>query len=304
MNGADIRKMPMEALTDCLPLALQRELVCLRRSIADFDERLSELRLRAGRASALTVGGECVSLMTQLTRADMDAMLGRFCRHSVYAYGDTLCEGYIRFSGGFRIGVAGCAVKEQGRVVGIKEVSSFCIRIAHAVPGAGRVAADTFRRLGGHCGLLIYSPPGVGKTTLLRDMADTLSRGRDALRVAVVDCRGEICGGTGCLGTVDVLEEYSKAKGIEIATRTLAPQLIICDEIGGYDEAESILAVQSCGVPLVASVHGDSLTTLLARPAIGMLDQAGVFGAYIGIRRCGQAYTYQVDIRDGKGQVA
>ncbi len=285
------------ALWRCLPLSLQRELALLRRSCADFDTGLSELRLRCGRMCAITLRGENIPLVTRLTQEDMEHLLGNFCRHSVYAYSQTLCEGYIRLPGGFRVGVAGRAVREKGQVVGIKDVTSFCIRIAHAVLGAGQVGVDAFRQLGCHEGVLVYAPPGIGKTTMLRDMVDTLSRGRSGLRVAVVDCRGELCGTAGCTGMVDVLEDYSKAKGIEIATRTLSPQVIVCDEIGGYDEAESILAVQSSGVPLVASAHGDSLASVLARPAIGMLDRAGVFGAYIGIRCHEGAYTYDVCIR-------
>ena len=93
---------------------------------------------------------------------------------------------------------------------------------------------------------------------------------------------------------IDVLEDYPKAQGIEIATRTLSPQALICDEIGDYEEADAILSVQSSGVPLIASAHGSDLSSLLARPAIRLLDRAGVFGAYIGIERRGGAYHYSV----------
>ena len=132
----------------------------------------------------------------------------------------------------------------------------------------------------------------------MRDLAESLSKGRDAIRVAVVDCRGELCACSSSGGMIDVLEDYPKAQGIEIATRTLAPQAVICDEIGDYDEADSILAVQSSGVPLIASAHGDDLASLLARPAIRLLDRAGVFGAYIGIHRLHGSYRYTVTMAD------
>lgn len=289
MNGA-----AFHSLLENLPPSLRRELDGLQRTRARLYEEISELRLRADRVSAITLPDANYPLLTRLTRADMEVMLGKFCRNSVYAYGETLREGYIRLPGGYRVGVAGQAVRERGQIVGVRDVSSFCIRIAHPIPGAGRVALDTFRSLSCMRGILIYAPPGVGKTTLLRDLAESLSKGRNAIRVAVVDCRGELCACSSSGGMIDVLEDYPKAQGIEIATRTLAPQAVICDEIGDYDEADSILAVQSSGVPLIASAHGDELSSLLARPAIRLLDRAGVFGAYIGIHRTHGTYRYTV----------
>ncbi len=282
------------ALLENMPPSLRRELDGLQKTRARLYDEISELRLRAERVSAITLPDMNYPLLTRLTRADMEVMLSKFCRNSVYAYGETLREGYIRLQGGYRVGVAGQAVRERGEIVGVRDVSSFCIRIAHPIPGAGKVALDTFRALSGMRGILIYAPPGVGKTTLLRDLAESLAKGKDAIRVAVVDCRGELCACSSSCGMIDVLEDYPKAQGIEIATRTLSPQAVICDEIGDYDEADSILAVQSSGVPLIASAHGDDLASLLARPAIRLLDRAGVFGAYIGIRRIHGNYRYTV----------
>ena len=283
-----------EAMLACLPLAVRRELAAIERGRADLFATLSEIRLRAGRVSSLTVGGKNLPLAARVTASDTENALRLFCRDSVYAYSETLCEGYLRLQGGYRVGVAGVAVREGRRVVGVRAVSALCIRVPHRIAGAGRVALETFRSMGCTQGLLIYAPPGVGKTTLLRDLAVMLSEGREALRVAVVDTRGELCGTEGICGMIDVLEDYPKALGIEIATRTLSPQAVICDEIGDYDEADSILAVQSSGVPLIASAHGDSLEGVLMRPAISLLDRAGVFGAYIGIQRKKGVYSYTV----------
>ena len=279
-----------------LPPAVLREIGGLAGADSRFYDTLSEIRLRAGRQSALTVAGESVPLFARLSAADLAAVFHRLCQHSVYAHEETLSEGYLRIEGGFRVGVAGCAVRENGRVVGVRSVSALSIRLPHAVRGAGRVAVELFHRMGGTRGILVYAPPGVGKTTLLRDAAATLSTGRRPLRVAVVDCRGELCGAPVGCGMLDVLEGYPKALGIEIATRTLAPEVLICDEIGDYEEANAILSVQSSGVPLIASAHGDTLAGLLARPAVQILSRAGVFGAYLGIFRRGGAYTYTVDM--------
>ena len=116
------------------------------------------------------------------------------------------------------------------------------------------------------------------------------------MRVAVVDTRGELCGIGECGGMIDVLEDYPKALGIEIATRTLNPEIIVCDEIGAdTSEATAIRSAHNCGVPLIASSHAKSLSELLRRTGIAMLHDSKLFGAYVGISR-GSAKDYRYDI--------
>ncbi len=229
----------------------------------------------------------------------MRATLERLCGGSVYVYGESLRQGYLTVHG-CRVGVAGRAVCEGGRVVGLADASSLCIRIPHRIEGAGRVAEQVFRALPARGGLLIYAPPGCGKTTLLRDLARRLSCGRDALRLALVDTRGE-------LGEPppppdcqwDILRDYPLPVGIEIATRTLAPEVIVCDEIGSPEDAAAILQVQGCGIPLIASAHAGSYAELISRPPFRLLDEGGVFAAYLGICRLQDTYTYTVAWRTG-----
>lgn len=181
------------------------------------------------------------------------------------------------------------------------EISSLCIRWPHPVPGAGRVAESFFRCF--HCrrGMLVYSPPGGGKTTLLREFARAISCGPAARRVALIDARGELYDedfSPAC--QVDVLRGYSLALGIEMATRSLSPELLVCDEISSMAEAEAVLAVQGCGVPLIASAHAGDLTELLARPPVKLLAERNVFAAYIGIQRKAGSFFYRVQGADGR----
>ena len=84
---------------------------------------------------------------------------------------------------------------------------------------------------------------------------------------------------------MDLLTGYPRGLGIEIATRTMNAQLIVCDEIGQTEEVEAMLASQNCGVPFVASAHADSVVGLLRRTGIRQLHEARVFRFYVGIRR-------------------
>lgn len=276
----------LQDLLSLLPLTLMQEIRRLSDTYPDFEQKLSEIRLRANRLSSFTLDGRNVAMSVTFDTDELSQCLRSICRGSVYAYSETLREGYVTVRGGYRVGVAGRAVYEDGYIVGVGDVTSLSVRIPHLIRGAGDFAVSVWRRMERKSGILIYSRPGGGKTTMLRDIALQLSSGKDALRVCVVDCRAEIDSGLlsrSCY--IDVLEGYGKAQGIEIATRALSPQIIICDEIGGYDEAMAILDVQSCGVPLIASVHGESMEQIMSRNTVALLAKSGIFGAYIGVGR-------------------
>jgi stage III sporulation protein AA len=116
----------------------------------------------------------------------------------------------------------------------------------------------------------------------------SLGGGDEPWRVAVVDSRGEL--GMGLEDpalTVDILTGYPRAKGVEIAARTMNPQLIVCDELGDPREAEAILALQNCGIPFLASAHAGSTEELLRREGLLRLHRGRVFGLYVGLRRQG-----------------
>ena len=112
----------------------------------------------------------------------------------------------------------------------------------------------------------------------------------------MIDTRGELAfslsGERLCL---DILSGYPRDIGIEIATRTMSSQLIVCDEIGGVGEAEAIIAAQNCGVPFLASAHAENAGELLRRTGIAKLHAARIFGCYVGIKRRGVGdFTYTV----------
>ncbi len=278
--------MRKEALSRLFPLlpppvtAAIRDMAACREGLL---EALSEIRLRADRAVSLTAGGRNYPLPVTLTEKELSALLVTLCRGSVYAFREELSEGYLDLGGGVRVGVGGRALVEGGRIAGVVDVTSLVMRIPTAMHGVGEEAYRLFCREGG--GMLLYSPPGVGKTTMLRDLCRLLSTGEGARRVAIVDTRGELSVGYGRDALVDILVGYPRAVGIEIAVRTLSPEVVAVDEIGSRREAEAILGVASSGVPLVATAHAATLREAVRRPGIASLVRAGIFRTAVGLFR-------------------
>lgn len=263
---------------------------------------VEEIRLRADREASLTVDGHNVMTSLILTEPDLTTLLTRMCGGSLYAYSQTIHEGYITLREGVRVGVAGRAVCEEGRIIGVCEITGLCIRLPHIHRAVGGEICRLLRALNqgktAPAGILLYAPPGEGKTTLLRGVAVGLAGGdgQAPLRTVAVDTRGELGFETEGRGLcLDVLRGYPRARGVEIATRTLSAQVILCDEIGDTEEALSLISTHHGGVPLIATCHGGSVTEILRKTGIRLLHEARLFGAYVGIRRDGRGdFTYRV----------
>ena len=291
----------IEYLYSVLPEKLLRELEALeertggRVSVSGAEE----IRLRRGRRASVTVADKNISLATILSGEEIDATVTRICDGSLYAHSETIKNGYLTVSKGIRVGICGRAVCEGDSVIGVYDISSLNFRMPKNIFRVGEEIAELLLREGQ--GILIYSPPGVGKTTLLRNVARELSSERIGMRVALIDTRQELTysldGGD---GLVDVLSGYPRALGIEIAVRSMNPQVIICDEIGESREAMAIASSQNSGVPFVASAHGCCVEGILCRKGIRILHDAGVFGYYVGISRKDgkEGYEYNITNRE------
>ena len=259
--------------------------------------RLTEIRLRENAPLSLTVGRENMLIDAQGRRAGINGCVrvskgelalcvNKLCDGSYHAQADNIRNGFIITGAGHRVGVCGKIIY-NGREVIIDEVTSVNMRVNRFVAFPECRILELIKKRG-LAGILIYSPPGGGKTTLLRYIAAALSKGLHGLkkyRTALIDERRELYMESKMRGgLLDIFYGYRKCDGIDCATRTLNPDIIICDEIGALEDTQAILSAQNSGVPLIATTHAGSLAQLSRKPNINALTENGVFEYLVGIR--------------------
>lgn len=265
-------------IKEIIPQRLVKEI----EKIINDESIIEEIRIRRSRQAYIVSEGRNLIVNFVATDEEMLSILKTVSHYSLYAYRETISQGYIALEGGVRIGIIGKASVENGSIIGVYEISEFAIRLPHVI----RVDCSRIIELSERGSVLIYSPPGVGKTTLLRSMIYKLSQGYRAKRCAVVDTRGELCfdlDNSDLL--VSILSGYPRKKGIEIAVRTMNPQLIFCDEIGDEQDALALIDAQGAGIPIIASCHGYSISDILSHTGIHNLHKFGIFKYYVGITR-------------------
>lgn len=256
-------KCQWDKLLGILPQHLRREV----------DEQgkahMDELRLRLGEPAAMICGFKSRFLSGRVTKEDISFVVNTASRYSPWA-ASTISMGYLTAPGGHRIGLCGTCVTENGKVSGIRDVTSVCIRVARCFPGIGEAAPKTGS-------LLILGPPGAGKTTLLRDLIR--SRSDAGCMVTVVDERGELfpSGAFPAGANTDVLTGCGKPEGILMALRTMGPQCIGVDEITSETDCDGLMAAGWCGVELLATAHASSTDDLKARALYRPLVDSGLF---------------------------
>lgn len=254
---------------------------------------IREISLRRFGECRVVSAYESVRLTKKLGKDGMEGLVKRLTDGALYAHRDTIAKGYISIDGGVRVGVCGYARYDGDGLVGVSDISSLLFRIPGGECAFGDKIFSVFQS-GMKCGMLIYSSPGVGKTTALRHLARAVGRGAQAIRVAVVDERLEFCETDYIDCDVDILRGYKRRQGIEIATRTMSPGLIIIDEIGG-DDSSAICDVIRCGIPIVATAHAASFAEVKTKKSLSPLIALGAFDLFVGIYREGGGYRLSVD---------
>lgn len=295
----------LESLFRILPASIAAS---LSRLPEETLRRLEEIRIREGRAlEIVTAGGSrfveasgglapSPAAAYRPTREDCAKFLDKLSNHSLYTLEEELRRGFVTVRGGHRIGIAGRVVLDRGMVRHVRDITCFNVRIAREIPGlATPVLPALLDPEGGTIRhTLIISPPGRGKTTLLRDLARQLSYGKrlggygwKGLKVSIVDERSELAA---CIAGVpsfdvgprtDVLDACPKAEGMMMMIRSMSPEVLVVDEIGRAEDAESIREAMLSGVRIAATAHGEGFADVAGKANIGELVRMKLFGRYV-----------------------
>lgn len=311
-----------EIVTIFPPHIRQALMVCMDRQREQW-RIMEEIRVRVNRPMQFYCGGEEYFLSLKapglvcgmrdayiIREDDIQAILTFLSGYSIYAYEEELRQGFLTLKGGHRVGVAGRAVLEHSRVTRLSDIQFLNIRIAHQCRGC---AQGIYPHLHGESGVLntlILSPPGMGKTTLLRDCIRLLSdgaEGRKGCRIGVVDERSEIAA---ChrgipqndLGIrTDVLDGCSKAVGMRMLLRSMSPEVIAVDELGGEEDFEAVEQILYSGSRILGTIHAEGMEELRKKPRLKQWLESGIFDRCIVIRcdgRRGRGYA----VMDGTGR--
>lgn len=252
---------------------------------------ISEIRLRVNRPVSVSSFGKNYyvtenggltshkSLGIVAGKNDITECFRAVCDYSVHSYKKEISEGFITLEGGNRVGISGTAVACGQEIETLKYINGLNFRIAGQVKGcAEKICSRLYDKT--PVSLLIIGPPLSGKTTILKDICRILG---EKYRISVIDERSEIAAvyhgePQNDIGTfTDIFDGYPKGEGISSAVRVMAPEIVICDEIGGKSDCDAILDSVNSGVKFIASVHGRSFDEVLKRSNISGLISNGMF---------------------------
>lgn len=277
----------IDEILKVLPKYISNEILRLNCS-----QNITEIRLRTKCKVILKcINNEIVLDCIATTNAILDVLLN-VSKNSIYAIQNDINNGFVIIRGGHRIGVSGEVVYVDGKIKNIKNICSLNIRVAKQIYGCADKVLKSIIQNGKVNNTLIVSPPGCGKTTLIRDIVRQISNGVPSLNfkgknVSLIDERGEIASvyeGVASLDVgvrTDIMSNVTKSTGMKMMIRSMAPDVIATDEIGKKEDIVAIKEAMLSGVSVIVTMHGDSLQDINKNKDIKELLDMNTFSKII-----------------------
>lgn len=266
----------------------------IREEIGENITTLEEIRIRVDKPLVLKFNLHEKVIRYFITSDEILSILQLMCENSIYSYQREISEGFITLKGGHRVGVTGSCVVENGKVININYINSLNFRISRQVLGCSQKLIKHILNLEENniYNTLIVSPPGCGKTTMLRDLVRQISSGIKNIKfkginVGVADERGEIAAlykgvPQNDIGIkTDVLENVSKALAIKMLIRSMAPKVIVADEIGSLEDIDAINYAMCSGCKGIFTAHGSCFDDIYSNQVINYLIEKKSFEVII-----------------------
>lgn len=263
----------------------------------NYSDKIEEIRLRSNKPLCIKIGQENKLIDYIVKQQDVLQSFEKVCENSVYSYRRQICDGYITIRGGNRVGIVGSAIVDNGQVINVNYISSLNFRIARQIIGCSNLIIRELIDYENDSlyNTLLISPPGCGKTTLLRDIIRNISNGIENFKgrtVGVVDERGEIAAmykgiPQNDIGIrTDVIDNMPKPEAMRILVRSMAPDVITCDEIGSLEDIKAIDYAMCSGVKGIFTAHGSSINEIERNPEISKLLDKHIFERIILLNPC------------------
>ena len=269
---------------------------------------LEEIRIRVGNPIELSEGEHCYYLRERqnihekervytqeraqayiVTEQDMQELVTFLSSYSPYAFVEEIRNGYLTLEGGHRVGLAGQVRMEGTQVADIAYIRFMNIRVAREHKGCAKELVTQISQGKTVYNTLLLSPPGVGKSTCLRDCIRQLSD--TGIRIGLVDERSEIAAchmgvpqnDVGCC--TDVMDRCSKPAGLQMLLRSMSPKVIAVDELGGQEDFEAVEQAFHCGCKILGTVHAGSIQELKEKKELHKWIESGWFERYVLLKR-------------------